>query len=199
MNVYPLKKTGLFFGSFNPIHIGHLIIADYFVKFTEIDNIWFVVSPQNPLKLNKYLLNDKKRLRLVRLAIENNPAFEATDVEFTMKQPSYSYNTLKHFISKYPEKDFILIIGSDNLVDFDKWRNYDEILEMIDIFVYPRLGFDKSRFLEHKKVHLKSAPILEISSSYIRKCFAENKDPKYLLPKPVYDEINENNYYKKNR
>lgn len=190
------NKTGLFFGSFNPVHIGHLIIADFFLQFTDIDKIWFVVSPQNPFKVNESLLDEKTRLNLVRLAIESNPGFEATDVEFSMEQPSYTHKTLKYLLSKHPETEFVLIIGSDNLEEFDKWKNYEEILDIIDIYVYPRAGFSGSRFLQHPRVNLKAAPIIEISSSFIRKIVSEGKDPGYFLPDGVYREIMEKGYYK---
>ncbi len=190
------NKTGLFFGSFNPVHIGHLIIADFFVQFTEIEKIWLVVSPQNPFKVSENLLDEKKRLGLVRLATDHDTRFEATDIEFNMEQPSYTHKTLKFLISKYPGKDFVLIIGSDNLDEFDKWKNYEEIMEMVDIYVYPRPGFSDSRFLRHPKMHLKAAPVMEISSSFIRKIIAEGKDPKYMLPGKVYDEIIRSGYYR---
>ncbi len=196
MSNHSQNKTGLFFGSFNPVHIGHLIIADFFVQFTNIDKIWFVVSPQNPFKVNENLLDEKKRLGLVKLATNHDTRFEATDVEFNMEQPSYTHKTLKFLISEYPEKDFVLVIGSDNLDEFDKWKNYEEILEMVDIYVYPRPGFSDSPFLRHPNVCLKAAPVMEISSSFIRKTLAEGKDPQYMLPGKVYDEIMRSEYYR---
>ncbi len=191
------KTIGLFFGSFNPVHIGHLIIADYFVQFSGIDEIWFVVSPQNPFKTNQQMLNEKARLNLVRLATENNPCFKVTDIEFNMERPSYTYNTLKKLISLNPGKEFVLIAGSDNLDEFDKWKNYDAILSMVDLYVYPRHGFTgKEYFVQHPKVFLKPAPVIEISSSYIRKIISSGKDAKYYLPENVYREITVKKYYR---
>ncbi len=192
-------KTGLFFGSFNPIHVGHLIIADFFVQFTDLDKVLFVVSPQNPFKLNESLLDENSRLELVKLATGDDPGFDVSDVEFNMEQPSYTYKTLKNLLSKHPEKEFVLIIGSDNLDEFDKWKNYEEILEMIRIYVYPRPGFSGSPFLQHPNVFLKDAPVMEISSSFIRQSLEKGKDPKYMLPEKVYDEIVKKGYYGRNK
>ena len=189
--------TGLFFGSFNPIHIGHLIIANYFVQFTPINKILFVVSPQNPFKINENMLDENIRLNLVSMAVEDNPLFDVTDVEFNMEKPSYTYKTLKYLVSQSAEDKFVLIIGSDNLEEFDKWKNYEEILEMVDVYVYPRPGFTESKFLQHPAINFKSAPVLEVSSSFIRTSIAEGKDPKYLLPEKVYKSIMENDYYRK--
>ncbi len=189
-------KTGLFFGSFNPIHIGHLIIAQYFVQHTDITNIWFILSPQNPFKLNKTMLDNQKRFELLKLAIESNDVFEASDIEFFMNQPSYTYKTIELLINKYPEKNFVFILGSDNLAEFKEWEKYEKILEMIEIYVYPRPGFDKNVFFDHPKIHFKQAPVFEISSSFICKQIEQNKDPKYLLPEKVYEEIMKKGYYK---
>lgn len=193
-----MAKTGLFFGSFNPIHVGHLIIAEFMVQYGRLDKVWFVVSPQNPFKVNESMLHEEKRLELVKLAIENDARFEATDVEFSMEQPSYTHKTLKHLFAKHPEHDFVLITGSDNLEEFDKWKNYEDILEMIDVYVYPRHGFSGSRFLQHPRVHLKAAPVIEISSTFIRQSIAEGRCPEYMLPKEVCGEIERKGYYGKN-
>ena len=192
------NKTGLFFGSFNPVHTGHLIIANYFIQYTDIENVRFIVSPQNPFKADESLLDEQTRLNLVRLATANNSSLVVSDIEFSLEQPSYTYNTLEKLFSQEPDKKFVMIIGSDNLQEFDRWKNYEKILEMVDVYIYPRPGFaKKTRFDDHPKVHHKSAPVMEISSSFIRKAIAGNKDPRYFLPENVYNEIMEKGYYKR--
>ncbi len=188
--------TGLFFGSFNPIHIGHLIIADYFVQNTEITKVLFIVSPQSPFKTDKSLLPENERLNLVNLAISDNPNFEATDIEFSMKKPSYTYKTLRKLISKYPKQEFVIVMGLDNLLNFDKWKNHNEILDMAKIFCYPRTDDSKGNISLHPKMEIKNAPIIDVSSSFIRKMMSEGKDPKYFLPAKVYDKIITKGFYK---
>lgn len=190
-------KIGLYFGSFNPIHIGHLIIANHLLQFTELSQIWFVVSPHNPLKEKNTLLADHHRLAMVKIAIDDNPNFRVTDIEFTMPKPSYTINTLAYLSDKYPNKEFSLIMGADNLATFDKWKNYDVILQHYQIYVYPRMNEKPTKFIELNNIHITKAPIIEISSSYIRQCIKEKKEVKYLLPENVYNYINEMMFYQK--
>lgn len=190
-----VNKIGLFFGSFNPIHIGHLIIANFIVENTSLDQIWFVVSPLNPLKKAQDLLDNKIRLKLVSLAIEKNNKFIACDVEFKLPQPSYTINTLNLLTKKYQDKEFTLIIGEDNLECFEKWKDYQDILDKYSIYVYPRQNIFATKYLDHKNVTRIKAPQIEISSTQIRENIKTNKSICYLLPEKVREEIEKNNYY----
>ena len=183
------EKIGLYFGSFNPIHNGHLTLADYILKNTELGKIWFVVSPQNPLKSLSSLLDNKTRLDLVKLAIEGNDNFIASDVEFSLSYPSYTINTLNYLSNKYPQKDFSLIIGQDNLVNFPKWRDYQKILSSYNIYVYPRKDCSFSPLQEHPSIHLLNSPLLDISATQIRELIKKDKDIQAFLPEKVYQEI----------
>ena len=191
------KKTGLFFGSFNPIHIGHLVIANWFVEYTDLDKVWFVVSPQNPFKEKKSLLADNHRLALVRNAIEDDIRFWVTDIEFKMPQPSYTIDTLTYLEEKYPDKEFVLLAGSDQLPTFDKWKNSDVILELYQMYVYARPGFKVGKYENHPSVKIFNTPLMEISSTFIRKSIKEGKDMRYMLPLKVYDYIKEMHFYEK--
>ncbi len=191
------RKAGLFFGSFNPIHIGHLMIASYFVQFTALEEIWFVISPQNPFKEKSSLLNNHHRLQLVKTAIEDNPVFKASDIEFQLATPSYTVHTLAYLYEKYPRRDFALIMGSDNLASFHKWKNHEEILKHHDIYVYPRHNAGKSKYENHERVILTQAPMVEISSSFIRNSIKEGKDMNYFLPAGVYKYIEEMHFYER--
>lgn len=190
-------KIGLFFGSFNPIHVGHLIIADYMAQFTELQQVWFVISPHNPFKEKNSLLDDHHRYRLVQLAIENNSRLKASNVEFKLPQPSYTINTLAHLYEKFPKHEFALIMGSDNLETFHKWKNYDKILEYHALYVYPRPGSDGGDLKNHPGVKMVDTPLLELSASFIRKAIKEKKDVRYMLTDPVYNYINEMHFYEK--
>ncbi len=189
------KKTGLYFGSFNPIHIGHLIIANQMLANSDMDEIWFVISPHNPLKEKKSLLEDHHRLALVKIAIDDNPLFKACDIEFKLPQPSYTIHTLVNLEEIYPQRLFCPIIGSDNLSDFYKWFNYEEILNRYQLYVYPRPGFDGGEFAKHSSVHWVVSPLMEISSSYIRNAIQKGRSMKYLLPDKVLDYILEMHFY----
>ncbi|MDD3875749.1 MAG: nicotinate (nicotinamide) nucleotide adenylyltransferase [Bacteroidales bacterium] len=184
-------KTGLFFGSFNPIHIGHLIMAQYFIEFTDIQQIWFIVSPHNPLKQKKTLADDHHRLNMVKAAIEDNLNFRASDIEFKMPQPSYTINTLTYLKEKYPEKKFVLLMGGDNLESLPKWKNYEMIVAEHDIYVYQRLGTKPFNQTEFPRIKCFEVPLLDISSSFIRKSLKEGKDMKYFLNEKVYSYIKE--------
>ena len=189
------ERIGLFFGSFNPIHLGHLIIANYILENTDINQIWFIVSPQNPLKNTNDLLDDTIRLKLVRLAIKSNNKFKASDIEFKLSKPSYTINTLKYLKSKHKTKDFVLIVGEDNLDSFEKWKDYREILNDFELYVYPRTNSKANKNLNFQNIHKINAPLIEISSTYIRENIKLNKSIRYLLPEVVRKEIEKNNYY----
>ena len=190
-------KVGLYFGSFNPIHVGHLVIANHMVQFTDLDKVWLVVSPHNPLKNKSSLLADNHRLAMVRRAVEDNSKLKASDIEFKLSQPSYTINTLIHLSEKYPANQFALIMGSDNLHTFHKWKNYEEILKNYEIYVYPRPGFDGGELMKNAHVKFVEAPLMEISSTAIRSAIKERKDVRYLLSEPVLEYIKEMNFYKK--
>ena len=189
-------KIGLYFGSFNPIHIGHLIIANSIIANTDIKQVWFVVSPHNPLKDRKTLLADHHRLQMVRIAIDDNYNLRACDEEFHLPKPSYTSLTLTHLSEKYPNKEFCLIMGSDNLCNFDKWRNYEYILNNYKIYVYPRPDYTEKKFEKHPNVTMIPLPMMDISSSYIRTCIQNNRSIKYLVSDVVAKYIEEMNFYK---
>ena len=188
-------KIGLFFGSFNPIHIGHKVIASYLVDFTDLDKVMFVVSPQNPLKQKISLLDQYHRLQIIRAEIEDNSNLEVSDIEFDMPKPSYTIDTLVRLKEKYPENDYSIIMGSDNLQNFHKWKNYEQILEDYSVYVYPRPGYEISG--SHKNIHLiEGVPQMEISSSFIRKAIKEGKDISYLMPEKAWIYMDEMNFYR---
>ncbi|MGC6428229.1 MAG: nicotinate (nicotinamide) nucleotide adenylyltransferase [Flavobacteriales bacterium] len=189
-------KIGLFFGSFNPIHIGHMTIAQYIVEHTSLDKIWLVVSPQNPFKEKSSLLAQNHRLSMVQLATDNDVKLEASNIEFSLPTPSYTIDTLTYTKEKYPQHDFSIIMGADNLLHFHKWKNYKQILNHHEIFVYPRPKTQDSDFSKLDNVHLVDAPIIEISSQFIRKSIKTKKDIRYFLPKNVWEYIDEMNFYK---
>ncbi len=192
-----MKKTGLFFGSFNPIHVGHMVLANYMLSFTDLDEVWFVISPHNPLKDKQSLLAQNHRLYMVKLATENHPKFKASDVEFKLSQPSYTIHTLTHLKEKYPKKSFHLIMGMDNLENFPKWKNYEQILNNHCIYVYPRQNNTAGNLLKHPNVIITQAPVIEISSSFIRKAIADKKDVSCFMPEKVAAYVSEMNFYKK--
>lgn len=189
------KKAGLFFGSFNPIHIGHLIIANYMAEYTNLDEVWFVISPQNPFKQKSTLLENHHRLMLVKTAIDDNPKLKASNIEFNLPTPSYTADTLVHLYEKYPNRNFVLIMGSDNLVNFHKWKNYEEILKNHEIYVYPRPNTPSTSFDNHSKIIKIDAPLIELSSSFIRQSISKGKNVKYMLPDSVYNYILEMHFY----
>jgi nicotinate-nucleotide adenylyltransferase len=189
-------KTGLFFGSFNPIHVGHMVLANYMISFTDLDEVWFVVSPHNPHKEKSTLLGQNHRLQMVRIAVEDHPKMKASNIEFKLSQPSYTINTLTHLREKYPKKDFCLILGMDNLQTFDKWKNYEQILKHHALYVYPRQGSVGDKFKDHPHVHITEAPVIEISSSFIRAAIASNKEVSSFMPERVAQYVMEMNFYK---
>ena len=191
------KKTGLLFGSFNPIHNGHLILASYMAEFTDLDEVWFVISPQNPLKDKNSLLADYHRLALARLAIEDHPKMKAEDIEFKMPKPSYTIDTLTWLYEKYPARQFIIICGTDIFQTFQKWKNYEQILAQYSMYAYPRPGFDLGEYTGHPHIKLFDAPNMEISSSFIRKGIKDKKNMQFWMPQKVYNYILEMHFYEK--
>jgi len=183
------KKVALYFGSFNPIHIGHLALANYIAEFADVDEVRFIVSPQNPFKRNEALLDDQIRLELVHAAIKGYGKFSVSDIEFHLSKPSYTYQTLTEFSKSEPECDFTLIMGGDNLEKFALWRNYEWILENHSILVYPRPGYNNEIPKGWAHVSLINAPNLEISSTFIRESLHNGKDVRFFLPEAVYSEI----------
>lgn len=191
-------KIGLFFGSFNPIHIGHLIIANHMAEYSDLDEIWLVVTPHNPFKKKKTLLEDHHRYQLVMQATEDYPKIKPSNIEFGLPQPNYTINTLVYLQEKYPQHHFNLIMGLDNLKSFPKWKNYEKIIEHHDLYVYPRVSekMDPPELLAHEKVHFIEAPIVEISSTFIRNAIKENKNIRALMPNKAWTYLDEMNFYK---
>ncbi|MFA5556255.1 MAG: nicotinate (nicotinamide) nucleotide adenylyltransferase [Flavobacteriaceae bacterium] len=190
-------KIGLYFGTFNPIHVGHLIIANHLVEFSDLDEVWLVVTPHNPHKQKNTLLNDYHRLELVRLATEDYPKLRPSNIEFNLPQPNYTVDTLVHLEEKYPKHEFSLIMGEDNLNSFHKWKNYEVILERYNIYVYPRITSDieKNQLINHPRVHKIDAPIIEISSTFIRNGIKQKKNIKPMLPEKVWEYIDRELFY----
>jgi nicotinate-nucleotide adenylyltransferase len=191
------KKAGLLFGSFNPIHHGHLILASYMLEFTDLNEVRLVVSPQNPLKEKKSLLSDHHRLTLVRIAVEDHSQIWASDIEFKMPKPSYTIDTLTWLSEKYPDKEFILICGTDIFPTFHKWKNFEEILNQYQLYVYPRPGYSVGRYEGHSRIKIFDAPLLEISSSFIREGIKTKKNLTYWMPEKVYEYIQEMHFYER--
>jgi nicotinate-nucleotide adenylyltransferase len=192
-------KVGLYFGTFNPIHIGHLIIANHFAEYSDLDQIWMVVTPHNPLKKKDTLLDDYQRLQLVFLATEDYPKIKPSDIEFKLPQPNYTVNTLAYLQEKYPQHTFSLLMGEDNLKSLHKWKHYDIILQNYEVYVYPRVSEEKDHieFKNNPKIHFVDAPIVEISSTFIRENIKNKKNVRPLLPEKVWEYIDHNNLYKK--
>lgn len=191
-------KTGLFFGSFNPIHIGHLVLANYFAEFTDIRQVWFVISPHNPLKVKETLLADHLRLEMVELAIKDEQRFGICNIEFRMPKPSYTIDTLTYLSEKYPNREFAIIMGADGLASFHKWKNYDQIYKHYCRYIYPRDTNDLIDYSIHPNIFLaEDAPKIQISSSFIRNSIHNGKNVKYFLPEKVYEFIDKMNLYKR--
>ena len=194
-----MKKVGLFFGSFNPIHIGHLILSNYILEHSDMDELWIVVSPQNPFKEKKTLLNDHNRLDMVELAVKNYPKIRASNIEFSLPKPSYTIDTLTYLKEKYPNYSFALIMGEDNLEGLKKWKNSEKIISDYQIIVYPRY-FEKQdkeeHYLKHDNIKLINAPIIELSATEIRKMIKENKNVRPMLPPEVFEYLDGSSFYK---
>ena len=189
-------QIGLYFGSFNPVHTGHLIIASHILNETNLEKIWFVVSPQNPLKPSVSLLNEYDRLHLVRVATEDDNRIRVSDIEFSLPKPSYTVDTLAYMVEKYPEHQFSVIMGSDSFQNLHKWKNYQVILEQYPIYVYLRPGFEVDSKL-NPKVSILNAPLLQISATQIPQLVKEGKSIRYMVPPRVLEEIEKSGYYKK--
>lgn len=189
-------KVGLYFGSFNPIHNGHLIIANYVVQNTRLDQVWFVISPQNPLKKSSALLNEYHRLYLVQVSIEDEPSLKASDIEFRLPKPSYTIDTLTYLSEKFPLHHFSVIMGSDSFQNLPEWKNYRQLLSNYPVYVYERPGFKPENVYDDAQVNFLKAPLLEISSTYIRKIISSGKSIRYLVPEKVRLEIEQNGYYR---
>lgn len=189
-------KVGLYFGSFNPIHHGHLIIANYMLQHSDLDQVWFVVSPQNPFKQSAALLNAYHRLYLVQLAVEAEPKLKASDIEFRLPQPSYTVDTLAYLQEKYPSHEFAIIMGSDSFENLGKWKNYEYILQHYPVLVYRRPGHDVKNVFPRARITVLDAPLLQISATHIRNNVKQGKSIRYLVPDKVLDEIERNGYYR---
>lgn len=189
-------RIGLFFGSFNPVHIGHLIIANFMATQSDLQRVWLVVSPQNPLKPKKTLARDHDRLHLVRLGIGENNLLRASDIEFQLPKPSYTIDTLAFLKEKYPEHEFVLIMGADNLESLHLWKNYEQILSAYDIYVYKRPGYELGKLAGHARVSIFEAPPLDISATYIRDCIKAGKSVRYMVPEPVWEYLETGHLYR---
>lgn len=191
-------KIGLYFGTFNPIHIGHLTIANHLAEHSDLDQIWFVVTPLSPFKKKSSLLDNRQRFEMVYRATKDYDKLKPSDIEFGLKQPNYTIDTLTYLQEKFPKNDFSLIMGEDNLKGFHKWKNYELILENHNIYVYPRIseGKTETQFDGHPKIHHVAAPIMEISSTFIRKSIKDAKNIKPMLPENVWEYLDEMNFYR---
>jgi nicotinate-nucleotide adenylyltransferase len=187
-------KTGLFFGSFNPVHIGHMAIANYMLEFTDLGQLWFVISPQNPLKKKASLLEDHKRRTLLELAVEDDDRFRICDIEFKLPKPSYTVDTLAYLKELHPLHEFILIMGSDGLATFNKWKNFKIIEDHYARYIYPRPGFAFDPTV-HRNARLVEAPVMDISSTFIRKALKSKHDIRHFLPGKVYEYITLMHFY----
>ncbi|MBQ3688898.1 MAG: nicotinate-nucleotide adenylyltransferase [Bacteroidales bacterium] len=192
-------KTGLYFGSFNPVHNGHLMLANYLTEYSGLDCLWFVISPQNPFKKKESLLPDYQRLELMKRAIEGYRKFSACDIEFQMPKPSYTIDTLTYLHEKYPEREFYLIMGTDNLERFDHWKNYEQILKNYNLIVFPRNGSDGGYLKDHPKIQIVNTPLIEVSSTFIRESIQEGKDVRFFMPEKAFEYLDEMNFYKKSK
>ncbi|MCB0481556.1 MAG: nicotinate-nucleotide adenylyltransferase [Flavobacteriales bacterium] len=200
-------KVGLYFGTYNPVHVGHLIIANHMANYTDLDQVWMVVTPRNPLKQKDSLLEDYHRLELVKRAIEGNWNLKVSDIEFQLEKPSYTASTLAHLQEKYPAHEFSLIMGEDNLRTLHKWKNFEYILKNHSVVVYPRVLTEqekseaiqppiKPEVYNHPSVNMIDAPVMKVSASFIRRAIKEQKDVRYLLTEPVFKYVDEMNFYK---
>jgi nicotinate-nucleotide adenylyltransferase len=189
-------KIGLFFGSFNPVHVGHMILANYMLEYTDLESIRFVTSPQNPLKDKDSLLSESERLKMVNMALVDNEKMQASDVEFKMPKPSYTIDTLEVLKKRSPENEYVIIMGTDNLENLHKWKDYEKILEQYEIYVYSRSTSEGGELRNHLKVKLFDAHLVEMSSTFVRQAIKENRDVRYLVPTPVWNYIKRKGFYK---
>ncbi len=190
------SKIGLFFGSFNPVHVGHMVIANFMATQTDLEEVWLVISPHNPLKPKKSLANDYDRLHLVQLAIGDNPHLKASTIEFGLPQPSFTIDTLTYLKEKFPDKQFVPIMGGDNLTTLHKWKNYELLLRDYELYVYNRPTYNTEEFRFYPNIKIVEAPLMQISSTYIRKCIKDGKSVQYLLTEPVYEYLLSSHLYR---
>ncbi|MFW5944227.1 MAG: nicotinate (nicotinamide) nucleotide adenylyltransferase [Bacteroidota bacterium] len=190
-------KIGLFFGSFNPIHLGHLAMANYFTEFTDLERIWLVISPQSPFKNKNNLLEEHHRYNMAQLALEGDIKIRPSNIEFQLPRPSYTIDTLTYISENYPDHSFHLILGSDNLTYLHQWKNFSELIRKYSIYVYPRSEVDPSEYAGRYQFKIVNAPLIEISSSFIRNSIKQGKDVRYFLPAKVYKYLKDNHFYEK--
>ena len=191
-----MKKIGIYSGSFNPIHHGHVMLANYLVEFSDLDELWFVVSPQNPLKEKTELLDDDERLKMVQLAVGDDPRFHVSDIEMHLPTPSYTINTLTALSEQHPDCQFVFICGMDSLQNLHRWREYEKILDGYKLLVFPREGYDGGELAHHPSVTILKTPILEISSTFIRQCVKEGRDVRHFMPEQAFNYLKNNNLYR---
>ena len=190
-----MKKIGIYSGSFNPIHHGHVMLANYLVEFSDLDELWFVVTPQNPLKKKEELLDDAERLKMVQLAVADDPRFFVSDVEMHLPTPSYTINTLTALSERHPDYQFVFVCGMDSLQNLRYWREYQKILDNYELLVFPREGYDGGDLLNHSAVTVLKTPILEISSTFIRRCVKEGRDVRHFMPERAFLYMKERHFY----
>lgn len=190
-----MKRVGIYSGSFNPIHHGHVMLANYLVEFSDLDELWFVVSPQNPLKKKEDLLDDNERLKMVQLAVGDDPRFFVSDVEMHLPTPSYTINTLTSLSNQYPDCQFVFICGMDSLQNLKNWREYQKILDNYELLVFPREGYDGGELVNYPSVNILKTPILEISSTFVRQCTKEGRDVRHFVPEKVFRYMKEHHFY----
>ena len=191
-----MKKVGIYSGSFNPIHHGHVMLASYLVEFSDLDELWFVVSPQNPLKKKEDLLDDDERLKMVQLAIGDDPRIRVSDIEMHLPTPSYTINTLTALSEQHPDSEFVFICGMDSLQSLKNWREYQKILDNYELLVFPREGYDGGELVSYPSVTVLKTPILEISSTFIRQCVKEGRDVRHFVPEKAFAYMKEQGFYK---
>ena len=191
-----MRKVGIYSGSFNPIHHGHVMLANYLVEFSDLDELWFVVTPQNPLKQKAELLDDAERLKMVQLAVDDDTRFHVSDIEMHLPRPSYTINTLTALSEQHPDCQFVFICGMDSLQNLTRWYQYQNILDNYKLFVFPREGYDGGELANHPSVTILKTPILEISSTFIRQCIKEGRDVRHFVPEKVFCYLQQRDFYK---
>ena len=190
-----MKKVGIYSGSFNPIHHGHIMLANYLVEFSDLDELWFVVTPQNPLKKKEDLLDDDERLKMVELAVGDDPRIFVSDIEMHLPTPSYTINTLTALSEQHPDCEFVFICGMDSLQNFKNWREYQKILDNYELLVFPREGYDGGDLKDYPSVSILKTPIVEISSTFIRQCVKEGRDVRHFMPEAAFFYMKQNRFY----
>jgi nicotinate-nucleotide adenylyltransferase len=190
-----MKKVGIYSGSFNPIHHGHVMLANYLVEFSDLDELWFVVTPQNPLKKKEDLLDDDERLKMVQLAVGDDPRFFVSDIEMHLPRPSYTINTLTALSEQHPDCEFIFICGMDSLQNLKNWREYQKILDNYELLVFPRESYDGGDLINYPSVNVLETPIIEVSSTFIRNCVKEGRDVRHFMPEKAFHYMQEHHFY----